>query len=85
MVTSSFTTELKFDTEEKFSSFLEAVEAVENAKNNKHQMMQNMNLLRGMILKDFLKKEIIKIQNFVFKILESLTSEDDLKVIMKLK
>ena len=67
MATSSFTTELKFDTEEKFSSFLEAVE---NAKNNKHQIqMQNMNLLRGMILKDFLKKEIIKIQNFVFKIL----------------
>ena len=84
MATSSFTTELKFDTEEKFSSFLEAAE---NAKNNKHYMMQNMNLLilRGMILKDFLKKEIIKIQNFVFKILESLTSEDDLKVIMKLK
>ena len=83
MATSSFTTELKFDTEEKFSSFLEAVE---NAKNNKHQIqMQNMNLLRGMILKNFLKKEIIKIQNFVFKILESLTSEDDLKVIMKLK
>ena len=67
MATSSFTTELKFDTEEKFSSFLEAVE---NAKNNKHQIqVQNMNLLRGMILKDFLKKEIIKIQNFVFKIL----------------
>ena len=67
MATSSFTTELKFDTEEKFLSFLEAVE---NAKNNKYQIqMQNMNLLRGMILKDFLKKEIIKIQNFVFKIL----------------
>ena len=33
MATSSFTTELKFDTEEKFLSFLEAVE---NAKNNKH-------------------------------------------------
>ena len=33
MATSSFTTELKFDTEEKISSFLEAVE---NAKNNKH-------------------------------------------------
>ena len=83
MATSSFTTELKFDTEEKVSSFLEAIE---NAKNNKHHIqMQNMNLLRGMILKDFLKKEIIKIQNFVFKILESLTSEDDLKVIMKLK
>ena len=83
MVTSSFITELKFDTEKNFSLFLEAIE---NAKNNKHHIqMQNMNLLRGMILKDFLKKEIIKIQNFVFKILESLTSEDDLKVIMKLK
>jgi len=32
MATSSFTTELKFDTEEKVSSFLEAIE---NAKNNK--------------------------------------------------
>ena len=83
MVTSSFITELKFDTEKNFSLFLEAIE---NAKNNKHHIqMQNMNLLRGMILKDSLKKEIIKIQNFVFKILESLTSEDDLKVIMKLK
>ena len=83
MVTSSFITELKFDTEKNFSLFLEAIE---NAKNNKHHIqMQNMNLLRGIILKDFLKKEMIKIQNFVFKILESLTSEDDLKVIMKLK
>ena len=32
LATSSFTTELKFDTEEKVSSFLEAIE---NAKNNK--------------------------------------------------
>ena len=32
MATSSFTTELKFDTEEKVSSFLEAIE---NEKNNK--------------------------------------------------
>lgn len=84
MATSSFTTELKFDTEEKISSFLEAVENAKN--NNKHQIqMQNMNLLRGMILKNFLKKEIMKIQNFEFKILESLTSEEDLKVITKLK
>ena len=32
IATSSFTAELKFDTEEKISSFLEAIE---NAKNNK--------------------------------------------------
>ena len=34
MATSSFTIELKFDTEEKISSFLEAVENAKN--NNKH-------------------------------------------------
>ena len=35
MATSSFITELKFDTEKNFSLFLEAIE---NAKNNKHHI-----------------------------------------------
>ena len=53
MATSSFITELKFDTEEKISSFLEAVE---NAKNNKHYIYVEYELIKGNDIKRFFEE-----------------------------
>ena len=54
MATSSFTTELKFDKEEKISSFLEAIE---NAKNNKPLDVDvEYELIKGNDIKKFFEE-----------------------------
>ena len=78
MATSSFTTELKFDTEEKISSFLEAIE---NAKNNKPLDVDvEYELIKGNDIKKFFEEfkfeEASFIQNKIKEVFTNLKCEN---------